>query len=82
MDNQCASISQAEAAVLVNDDTVDLAALLQMPEDALNTDDEMTDLSFDWKTSMKSDKDFITDNFCEAEFAMGQNKEQQFIVFP
>ena len=66
MENQCPSISQAEAAVLVNNDIVDPAALLQMPDDALNTDDEMTDLSFDWKASMKSDKDFVTDNFCDS----------------
>ena len=53
MENQCASISQAEPAVLVNSNIVDLAALLQIPDDALNTDDKMADLSFDWKASMK-----------------------------
>ena len=66
MENQCVGISQAEAAVLVNNNIVDLVALVQMPDDALNTNSEMTDLSFDWKASIKSNKDSITSNFCDS----------------
>ena len=47
MDNQCATISRVEAVVLVKDDTVDFAGLIQIPDNTLNIDDEMTDLSFD-----------------------------------
>ena len=43
----------------------DLAQLLSMPEEALDTDDEAVDPSFDLDSSMKSDVDHLEENFCE-----------------
>ena len=40
MDTQLA-LSSVQAAALANDDTVDLEALLQMPDDVLNTDNKL-----------------------------------------
>lgn len=36
-----------------------------MPSDALDTDDELMDPSFDLDTTMKSDTDYMTDEFCD-----------------
>ena len=42
MDSQLA-IHSIQVATLVNDDAVEFEALVQMHDDALNTDDELTD---------------------------------------
>ena len=42
-----------------------LAQLMSMPEDALDTDDETVDPTFDLDSSMTADVDFTVDNFCE-----------------
>ena len=46
----------------VNDD---LAQLVTMSEDALDTDGEAVDPSFDLDSSMKSDADHLQESFCE-----------------
>ena len=43
----------------------DLAQLVTMSEDALDTDDEAVDPSFDLDSSMKSDADHLQESFCE-----------------
>ena len=43
----------------------DLARLVTMPEDVLDTDDEDIDPSFDLDSSMKADTDHLEENFCE-----------------
>ena len=65
MDDQL-GISSVLAAALVNDDSVELEALLQMPDDALNIDNELIDPWFDLNTSMKSNEDSTKDNFAKA----------------
>ena len=43
----------------------DLSGLLSMSDDALDTEDENADPSFDLDASMKSDVDHLAENFCE-----------------
>lgn len=43
----------------------ELAQLVTMSEDALDTDDEAVDPSFDFDSSMKSDADHLQESFCE-----------------
>ena len=43
----------------------DLSGLLSMSDDALDTEDENDDPSFDLDTSMKSDVNHQAENFCE-----------------
>ena len=64
MDDQHA-LSSIEPAAQADEEAVDLPALPQMPEDALDTDDELKDPTFDLDASMKSDKEYITDDFCD-----------------
>ena len=54
----------------------DLAQLLSMPEDTLDTDDEAIDPSFDLDSSMKSDFNHIVENFCE-EWVSHLNREDR-----
>ena len=42
-----------------------LTELLAMSDDALDTEDEVKDSTFDLDSSMKEDKDHMTDTFCE-----------------
>ena len=44
---------------------ITLAQLIVMPEDALDTDDETVDPSFDLDSSIKSDVDHTVETFCE-----------------
>lgn len=48
----------------LGDDT-SLSQLSAMPNDALATDDEAVDPSFDLHLSVRSDTDHIVENFCE-----------------
>ena len=64
--------SKAEAATrtdnLIDDDAGEpsgLADLLTMSDDALDTEDEEKDPTFDMDLSMKQHMDHITDIFCE-----------------
>ena len=43
----------------------DLSGLLSMSDDALDTEDENANPSFDLDASMKSDVDHLAENFCE-----------------
>ena len=43
----------------------DLIQLVTMPEDALDNDDEVVDLSIDLNSSMKTDVDHLEESFCE-----------------
>ena len=43
----------------------ELAQLVTMSEDALDTDDEAVDPSFNFDSSMKSDADHLQESFCE-----------------
>ena len=50
--------------VRIGDDT-SLSQLVAMPDDALDTDDEAVDPSFDLDSSVRSDTDHIVETFCE-----------------
>ena len=43
----------------------DLSGLLSMSDDALDTEDENANPSFDLDASIKSDVDHLAENFCE-----------------
>ena len=43
----------------------DLAQLVTMSEDALDTDDKAVDPSFDLDSNMKTDADHLQESFCE-----------------
>ena len=60
------TLSSVQTAALTDDEAVHLPVLLQSPDDLANTDDELEDPSFDLNASMKSDKDYITDDFCDS----------------
>lgn len=47
------------------EDGLDLSVLLEMEGEALNTDDETLDPSFDLDSSLTSDQDHLIENFCE-----------------
>ena len=53
--------------MIVNDEgePSGLTELLAMSDDALDTEDEEKDPTFDLDSSMKEDKDHMTDKFCE-----------------
>ena len=42
-----------------------LSQLLTMSDDALDTEDDRKDPTFDLDSSMKEDEDHMTDTFCE-----------------
>ena len=65
-----AATSSAEIEVRIERDKTDgqeddLSRLVTMSEDALDTEDEAVDPTFDLDSSMKSDTDHIAETFCE-----------------
>ena len=59
----CVGEPIASASASVGDEG--LGDLLELSVDALNTDNETVDTSFDMDNSIKSDCTHITENFCE-----------------
>ena len=57
-----------------------LSELLAMSDNALDTEDEEKDLTFDLDSSMKEDKDHMTDTFCE-EWAMHIDIDERLVSF-
>ena len=56
--------SSSVSEVRIGDDT-SLSQLVAMPNDALDTDDEVVDPSFDLDSSVRCDTDHIVETFCE-----------------
>ena len=59
------SCSVTETQTEVVSEAISLTTLITMDKDALDTDDEAVDPSFDLDSSVRSDVDHLVDSFCE-----------------
>ena len=57
----------AESSLTDEGDVTDMSVLLNMPGEALDTDDENVDPSFDLETSLSSDHEYFVEKFCELQ---------------